>query len=219
MSIGRCGASCAASMKTSAPLACANRAIVATGGTSPVTLEAPLIATSEKGSPACSASSSAAAATSTRPAAVGVNGRCATRCWRHGKRFAWCSNGEHSTRVPGGSAAARGSRLPWCCGRRRRRRVLATDEPGHRGTGLLEQRRRVGALAAAATVQAAIPRDRLLDGVHRCDERRCGRGEVEVDLVELRGSGQSGSATRTLSQTLRYPSALLIPLIILSLLK
>ena len=45
MSIGRCGASCAASTNSRAPCACASRPARATGHTSPVTFEAPVTAT------------------------------------------------------------------------------------------------------------------------------------------------------------------------------
>ena len=63
--------------------------------------------------------------------------------------------------------------------------VVGADEAGHRAPRLLEQRRRVAALAATAAMKAAVPRDRRLHRVHGCDQRRRGRGEVEIDLVEL----------------------------------
>ena len=46
MSIGACGASCAASTSRRAPWSCATRAISASGQISPVTLLAPVTATS-----------------------------------------------------------------------------------------------------------------------------------------------------------------------------
>ena len=67
--------------------------------------------------------------------------------------------------------------------------VFGADEASHRAPRLLEQRRRVAALAATPAVEAAVPRDRRLYRVHGRDQRRRRRGEVEIDLVELLGRG------------------------------
>ena len=101
MSIGRCGASCAASTKSSAPWRCASAASSATGQTSPVTFDAPVTA-SRSVRRARSASSHAASSSS----ADRVKGS-SSRSWRrHGSMLAWCSAGLLRTLVPAGSAAA-----------------------------------------------------------------------------------------------------------------
>ena len=103
-SIGTCGANCAASKAIRAPWACAIRASSAIGQISPVTLEAPVTATSRGPTGAvrkclrdCRAGSS------------GALGRCGSRItWsvRHGSRVAWCSVSKVTTVVWRGSTCA-----------------------------------------------------------------------------------------------------------------
>ena len=100
MSIGRCGASCAASMKKRAPWACASAASCALGHTSPVTFEAPVTATRSIRSrlSACSQ----ALQSSSAECAKGSS----RRSWRRqGSMLAWCSARLLRTLVPGGNAA------------------------------------------------------------------------------------------------------------------
>src|SRR5579875_2370188 len=100
-STGRCGTSCAPSHTTSAPAARASAATCATGGTSPVTLDCPVIATTFVRSPIISA----AWLTSTRPSPVTPSQRrLAPVRWQsccQGTRFAWCSASVTSTSSPG----------------------------------------------------------------------------------------------------------------------
>ncbi len=103
MSIGRCGASWAASSATRAPCRRATSATRATGHTSPVTLDAPVTTTSRGPTgQARSARSSSASAAST---AAGVAIRC-TFGPRHGSSAAWCSVSNSTTDVPEGTALA-----------------------------------------------------------------------------------------------------------------
>ena len=103
MSIGRCGASWAASTNSRAPWRCAIAASRASGQTSPVTFDAPVTATrSIPGRAARSARSAAAHSSS----GESVNGSSRSSWRRHGSMFAWCSTGLVSTRVPAGSAGA-----------------------------------------------------------------------------------------------------------------
>ena len=76
MSMARCGASCAASTLMIAPCACASRAIAATGMTSPVTLLAPVTATTAMRPPPAR---SAASIDSSSAAGDGGGGRCSHR--------------------------------------------------------------------------------------------------------------------------------------------
>ena len=103
MSIGRCGASWAASTNSSAPWRCASAASSASGHTSPVTFEAPVTATSRIGR---RARRSARSTPSSRASGESGQGSRRSRWRRHGSRFAWCSAAVASTRVPAGSAAA-----------------------------------------------------------------------------------------------------------------
>ena len=60
----------------------------ARGVTSPVTFEAPLIASKSIGFPAAFAAASVASVAASSSSAERVNGRCRTRCVHHGSRFA-----------------------------------------------------------------------------------------------------------------------------------
>ena len=104
MSIGRCGASCAASTTSRAPYRCAIAASRSSGQVSPVTLDAPVTATMSKRGRAPRSARSVAAHSASADAG---NGSSSTSWRRQGSRLAWCSTGLPSTRVPGGSAAAR----------------------------------------------------------------------------------------------------------------
>jgi hypothetical protein len=104
MSIGRWGASWAASTKSSAPWWCATAASWASGQTSPVTFEAPVTATrSIRDGAARSACSQRSTSSETL---LGI-GSTVTSWRRHGSMLAWCSTDVLSTRAPAGSAAAR----------------------------------------------------------------------------------------------------------------
>jgi hypothetical protein len=103
MSIGRCGASWAASVNSSAPWRCASAASSASGHTSPVTFEAPVTAT--RSNPGRAARRLRSQRSSSSPAEP-ASGSRRSSCRRHGSMLAWCSAAELSTRVPAGSAAA-----------------------------------------------------------------------------------------------------------------
>ena len=103
MSIGRCGASCAASTTSRAPYRCAIAASRSSGQTSPVTLDAPVSATMPKRRRAPRNACSHASHSASADAGNGSS----SRSWRRqGSMLAWCSTGLPRTRVPAGSAAA-----------------------------------------------------------------------------------------------------------------
>ena len=87
---GRCGASCAASTSTGTPRAWAASMISSIGGSQPVTLVAPVIASSVGRGPASSAARDVVDAEACRRARTRRSGVGATRR-AHGSRLAWCS--------------------------------------------------------------------------------------------------------------------------------
>ena len=180
MSIGRCGASCAASTTSRAPYRCAIAASRSSGQTSPVTLDAPVSATMPKRRRA-----------PRNACSHGLAQRVGRRREREQLQVV-APPGEHVGVVLDGAPEdprARGQRRRQHVDRLRRVAhqddvVVArgADEGAHVVAGTLERLRRDLRLGAAAAVHAAVPRHEGGHGVPHLGQRGRARRVVEVGV-------------------------------------